>query len=63
MVLVAIIGFACPLIAQFTTVTYDVERNWFNEGRALPAEKSMILKGVMPDDTEGRNKYPFSKKQ
>ncbi len=38
--------------AQFTTVSYDFERNWFNEGQALPAEKSMIFKGMMPAGTE-----------
>lgn len=38
--------------AQFTTVSYDLERNWFNEGQPLPAEKSMIFKGMMPEGTE-----------
>jgi len=44
--------FVCPNFAQFTTVTYDFERNWFNEGQALPAEKSMIIKGIAPKNVE-----------
>lgn len=33
-------------MAQFTNVTYDLQRNWFNEGQPLPAEKSMVFKGM-----------------
>ena len=45
-------GFIATTFAQFTTVSYDMERNWFNEGQALPAEKSMVFKGMIPGDTE-----------
>lgn len=38
--------------AQFTTVSYDLERNWFNEGQPLPAEESMIFKSMMPENTQ-----------
>jgi hypothetical protein len=38
--------------AQFTTVNYDYERNWFNEGQPLPAEKSMVFKGMIPAEAE-----------
>lgn len=40
------------LMAQFTTVAYDFERNWFNEGQPLPAEKSMVFKGMIPTDAK-----------
>lgn len=34
--------------AQFTAVTYDIERNYFNEGQPLPAEKPLLLSGKVP---------------
>ena len=49
---IAVLISLCPNFGQFTTVTYDLDRNWFNEGQPLPAEKSMIFKGTMPDGTE-----------
>lgn len=36
--------------SQFTSITYDLERNWFNEGQPLPAETDMIFKGSLPID-------------
>ncbi|MEM8523512.1 MAG: hypothetical protein AAGG68_02655 [Bacteroidota bacterium] len=51
-VALATLLFVCPNFAQFTTVTYDFERNWFNEGQVLPAEKSMIIKGIAPKNVE-----------
>lgn len=51
------LGFTLALIicftaihGQFTSITYDLERNWFNEGQPLPAETDMILKGSIPTD-------------
>jgi hypothetical protein len=38
--------------AQFTTVTYDTDKQWFNEGQALPAEKAMVFKGLLAEGTE-----------
>ncbi|MEM6966585.1 MAG: hypothetical protein AAF573_17605 [Bacteroidota bacterium] len=38
--------------AQYTTVNYDFERNWFNEGQPLPAEQSMVFKGMVPSETQ-----------
>ena len=38
--------------AQFTTVNYDYERNWFNEGQPLPSETSMVIKGAIPENTQ-----------
>ncbi len=49
LVAIAILTFVCPNLAQFTTVTYDTDKQWFNEGQALPAEKAMIFKGVLPE--------------
>lgn len=46
----AIFVFVSTILAQFTTVTYDLERNWFNEGQALPAEKPMIVKGIAAEE-------------
>lgn len=51
-VALATLLFVYPNFAQFTTVTYDFERNWFNEGQTLPAEKSMIIKGIAPQGVE-----------
>lgn len=48
----AVIVFISPNFAQYTTVTYDFERNWFNEGQPLPAEKAMVFKGIMPEKAE-----------
>ncbi len=62
LVAIAILGFACPNFAQFTTVTYDAYKNWFNEGQPLPAEKAMIIKGVLPQDAERMEFYILSSK-
>ncbi len=38
-------------IAQrYETVVHDPERNWFNEGNPLPAEKPLIPHGRDPTD-------------
>jgi hypothetical protein len=50
--IIVIMVFVCPNYAQFTTVTYDVDKNWFNEGQTLPAEKSMNFKGILPQNIE-----------
>lgn len=41
------------IFGQFTAVTYDVNKAWFNEGQALPAEKDMVFRGILPGNTEG----------
>ena len=52
LVALATLAILCRNFAQFTTVNYDYERNWFNEGQALPAEKSMVFKGIIPNGTQ-----------
>ncbi|MEM9885543.1 MAG: hypothetical protein AAF849_06590 [Bacteroidota bacterium] len=47
-----VLAFVLPNFAQFTTVTYDLERNWFNEGQPLPAEQAMIIKGIVKDEVD-----------
>ncbi|MCB0628805.1 MAG: hypothetical protein R2824_28710 [Saprospiraceae bacterium] len=37
---------------QYTTVQYDLEKNYFNEGQALPAEKPLMFTGVIPRVTD-----------
>ncbi|HKK73888.1 MAG TPA: hypothetical protein VJ953_02345 [Saprospiraceae bacterium] len=39
-----------PLIssAQYTTVTYEFDKQWFNEGQPLPVASNMIIKGTVP---------------
>lgn len=44
----AVLVFSCPVFGQYTTVNYDLGRNWFNEGQPLPAEEAMIFKGNLP---------------
>ncbi|MGH1436440.1 MAG: hypothetical protein ACRBG0_18490 [Lewinella sp.] len=36
------------LFGQFTSVNYDIEKNYFNEGQALPAEKPLVFTGEVP---------------
>lgn len=36
------------IFAQFTSVNYDLEKNYFNEGQALPAEKPLVFSGEVP---------------
>ena len=36
--------------AQFQSVQYDYEKNWFGENQKLPAETAWMLSGVLPED-------------
>ncbi len=36
------------IFGQFTAVNYDLEKNYFNEGQALPAEKPLVFTGEVP---------------
>jgi hypothetical protein len=42
--------FILPLFsaAQYATVTYEFDKQWFNEGQPLPVESNMIIKGSVP---------------
>ena len=44
----AILGIVCPTFSQYTTINYDLEKNYFNEGQALPAEKPLMFTGLVP---------------
>lgn len=55
--------------AQFESVQYDYEKNWFGENQKLPAETSWMLSGLVPRNissvaveiysSEDRNKDPL----
>lgn len=34
---------------QYTTINYQLEKNYFNEGQPLPAEKSLMFSGTVPE--------------
>lgn len=36
------------LTAQYAAVSFDWEKNYFNEGQALPAEKPLLMSGPLP---------------
>lgn len=38
------------LSAQYVSISYDLERNYFNEGQPLPSEKSLMFTGIIPDN-------------
>jgi antitoxin component of MazEF toxin-antitoxin module len=50
--IIAMLLFGYPAYAQFTSVTYDTDKQWFNEGQALPAEEALVVKGVLPQGVE-----------
>lgn len=37
------------LNAQYATVNFDLEKNYFNEGQPLPAEKNLMFTGIIPE--------------
>lgn len=48
LVLTASLLFWGTASAQYTTINYQVEKNYFNEGQALPAEKPLMFTGRVP---------------
>ncbi len=38
--------------AQYQTVNYDPEKNYFNEGQPLPAEQPLMFTGQIPEDVD-----------
>lgn len=38
--------------SQYSTVTYDDAKNWFNESQPLPAESSWMLHGSLPENAK-----------
>ena len=38
--------------AQYATINYDLERNFFNEGQPLVSEKSLMFTGVVPENVK-----------
>lgn len=34
---------------QYTTINYQLEKNYFNEGQPLPAERPLMFTGIVPD--------------
>jgi len=43
--------FYSAIDAQYTTVTYDYSKNYFNEGQAIPAEKLLMFTGAVPENS------------
>lgn len=52
LMVLAILGMVCPVFAQYTTINYDLEKNYFNEGQALPAEKPLMFTGLVPQGVD-----------
>lgn len=50
--IIAILGFVCIGFGQYTTINYDIEKNYFNEGQPLPAEKTLMFTGIVPQGVE-----------
>ncbi len=46
------LSLALPLQAQFTTVTYDYEQNCFGDHQPLPAEQSLMITGLAPEQVD-----------
>lgn len=44
-----LIFFYGNLLGQYAAVQYDLQKNYFNEGQYLPAEKPMMFSGVIPE--------------
>jgi hypothetical protein len=47
--LLTIISTANGLKAQYATVNFDLEKNYFNEGQPLPAGKNLMFTGIIPE--------------
>lgn len=50
--LIAIIGTLSTASSQYATIQYDIEKNYFNEGQPLPAEKTLMFTGLVPDGVD-----------
>jgi hypothetical protein len=47
-----LVGTTNILFGQFTTVSFDLEKNYFNEGQVLPAEKPLMFTGQLPQGVD-----------
>jgi hypothetical protein len=47
--LLIILSAANNLKAQYATVNFDLEKNYFNEGQPLPAGKNLMFTGIIPE--------------
>lgn len=52
LVLFAIMGLVSTVFSQYTTINYDLEKNYFNEGQPLPAEKPLMFTGLIPQGVD-----------
>jgi hypothetical protein len=49
LLLLLVIVLSCNVLtAQYAAVSFDWEKNYFNEGQALPAEKPLLMSGPLP---------------
>ena len=50
--LVVTLGVVCTAYSQYMTINYDLEKNYFNEGQPLPAEKTLMFTGLVPQGVD-----------
>ncbi len=48
-ILLLALGQVSIIKAQYATVNFDLEKNYFNEGQPLPAEKNLMFTGIIPE--------------
>lgn len=51
-VLIALLSIGSSAMAQYKTVIFDYEKNYFNQGQPLPAESYTMISGQVPADVE-----------
>ncbi len=47
-----ILTFLCQAVAQYGNIRLDSEKNYFNDGQPLVAEKALMFNGIVPDNIE-----------
>ncbi len=47
-----LMAFWSALSAQYATINYDLERNYFNEGQPLPADQPIMFTGLVPSGVD-----------
>ncbi len=52
LLLLFVFTFSLTLSAQYASVNFDLEKNYFNEGQALPAEKNLMFTGLVPPNVD-----------
>lgn len=50
--LVAAMSLVGAGFSQYATINYDLQKNYFNEGQLLPAEKPLMFTGLVPEGVD-----------